>query len=149
MSARYDIWDPFEGMDRMRRHMRRMLRGPFELERDSQGDIVREPLIDVVDKGSHYEVIAELPGVEKKDIELNVMPDHISIGAEIKSSAKEEKEGMYFHERSYQKFYRQIPFAEEVKTETANAELKNGILNVSIEKKVPSQAGKGRKVEVQ
>lgn len=78
----------------------------------------REPLIDVIDQKDAYEVVAELPGVEKKDIKLHATEDSLEI--------KTENE---------KRFYKEIPFDMPVKPETAKATYKNGVLSVTIKKK--------------
>jgi HSP20 family protein len=78
----------------------------------------REPLVDVIDHEDAYEVIAELPGVEKKDIRLHATDDVLEI--------KTEDERRCFKE---------VPFKTPVKPETAIASYKNGVLSVKIQKK--------------
>jgi HSP20 family protein len=78
----------------------------------------REPLVDVIDQEDAYEVIAELPGVEKKDIRLHATDDVLEIKTE--------------NER---RFFKEIPFKTPVKPETAMARYKNGVLSVRIKKK--------------
>ncbi|MFH0714473.1 MAG: Hsp20/alpha crystallin family protein [Candidatus Diapherotrites archaeon] len=112
---------------------------------------VRTPLIDVVDKGKHFEVVCELPGVEKEDIKINVFEEAISIGAEQKHNFKIEKkeQGFFRRERSHNRFFRQLPFPSPVKPETAIAEYKNGILTVTVEKrKAERKEHKGQEVKV-
>ncbi len=141
--------DPWEDMGRMRRRMFKLVREPFEFAEGRTA--VREPLVDVIDKGDALQVVAELPGVEKKDIRISVAEDSISISTEQREAVKElsEKEGYYYHERSYSKFFRQIPLPATVVPEKATAEHKNGILEVTLPKKVPSKVmPKGRTIEV-
>jgi len=78
----------------------------------------REPLVDVIDHGDSYEVVAELPGVEKKDIKLHAADDALEIRTE--------------NERRY---FKEVPFKTPVKPETAKATYKNGVLSVRITKK--------------
>lgn len=78
----------------------------------------REPLVDIIDQEDAYEVIAELPGVEKKDIRLHATDELLEIKTE--------------NER---RFFKEIPFKTPVKPETAMARYKNGVLSVRIQKK--------------
>ncbi|MCD6456575.1 MAG: Hsp20/alpha crystallin family protein [Methanophagales archaeon] len=78
----------------------------------------REPLIDVMEQKNSYEVVAELPGVEKKDIKLHATEDSLEIRTE--------------NEKKYSK---EIPFDMPVRPETAKATYKNGVLSVRITKK--------------
>ncbi|HID19417.1 MAG TPA: Hsp20/alpha crystallin family protein [Methanophagales archaeon] len=78
----------------------------------------REPLIDVIDRKDAYEVVVELPGVEKNDIKLHATEDSLDIKAE-----------------NGRKFSKEVPFDMPVKPETAKATYKNGVLCVTIKRK--------------
>ncbi|MFH1588139.1 MAG: Hsp20/alpha crystallin family protein [Candidatus Diapherotrites archaeon] len=110
----------------------------------------REPLIDVVDKGSYYELTAELPGVSKDGLNVEVDENGVSIEAEQKHALKKEdrEKGHYYSERSYSKFLRRIPLSEEINPNMAEAEMKNGILSIKLEKIKPSHE-KEKKVKVE
>jgi HSP20 family protein len=111
----------------------------------------RQPLVDVVDRGKEIIVSAELPGVDKKDIQLSVEEDSVSIKAERKAEVEEarEEEGYYFRERSYASYSRRVPLPAEVIPEKAAAEFKNGILTVSLPKRHPEEPReKGHRVEI-
>jgi HSP20 family protein len=140
-----DIWDP---MRRMQRKMNRFMEEFWPLSRETRG--VREPLLDVIDKDKSIEVIAELPGVEKNQINVEVEDDSLTLSAEVKEETKEgsKDKGYYFHERTYQSFYRKIPLPDEVIAEKAEASFKNGVLKIEIPKKSPSKPSKGFKVQV-
>lgn len=139
------IWDPFS-----RRTWRKFWESFPEFEAFLPRAGVRAPLIDVLDEGKTIRVIAELPGLEKKDISVNVLEDSVEISTEKKAEVKEEKEreGYYFHERSYQKFYRKIPLPAAVIPEKTKAEYKNGILELILQKKVTTKVEKGFKPEL-
>lgn len=96
---------------------------------------IRTPLVNVKDKGKVLEVTAELPGVEKKDIKINVFEDSVSIGAEQNIGKEQKEKSYYYKERSFQSFFRQVPLPSTVKPETAKAEYKNGILKIDLQKK--------------
>jgi HSP20 family protein len=64
-------------------------------------------------------VTAELPGVKKEDIKVQVLDESLIVEGERKLEAKEEKEGYFRSERSYGKFWRQIPLPKEPKPTTS------------------------------
>ncbi|MBN2067824.1 MAG: Hsp20/alpha crystallin family protein [Candidatus Diapherotrites archaeon] len=144
MSNELDSWEPFRHM----RHFRRRVFELFPMQDIFSG--IREPLVDVVDNGNSLQVIAELPGIDKKGLEVNVEDDSVDIKAELKQETKQEKkeEGYYCRERAYQSFYRKIPLPSEVMASKASAEFKNGVLTLNIPKKHPEPKGKGVKVEI-
>ena len=110
---------------------------------------VREPLVDLIDKGSEFVVRAELPGVSKEDVDLTVTPEGIEIRAESKRSREEEEKDYFYSERTYQALQRVLSFPEEVKADLAAAALKDGILEVRIPKREPTPEKKPVKVPVE
>ena len=107
---------------------------------------LRSPLTDLEE--TDKEVIAkfEMPGIDKKDIQLNVTPDKIEVKVEKKHEAKVEKKGFYREERSYRGFYRTMALPSEVIAEKAKARYKDGILEVSMPK---FEGKKKNKVEIE
>ena len=141
-----DIWDPFR-----KRRFKSLFDMFPEVEMKFPKSLVREPLIDVIDHPDSVEVLAEMPGVDKKDIDVNVSEESLSITAEQKQEVKEEQgeKGYYYHVRSFQKFHRHIPLPAEVIPEQTNAEFKAGILKLRLKKKAPVKPeDKGFKVEL-
>jgi HSP20 family protein len=91
----------------------------------SQG---REPLVDVMDDKDRYRIFAELPGVEKDNITLDVAEDSIEI------STKDDK-----------KFYKMIPLESAVNADSTKASYKNGVLTVELEK---TDKRKGKEIKI-
>lgn len=137
-----DLWDPFRHMRKMRTRMNDLFSLPEAFTS------IRQPLIDVVDKGKSLEIKAELPGIDKKDISINVEDNGLDIRAETKQETRKEKQGYYFHERSNQSYFRRIPLPAEVTAAKTRADFKNGILTISLPKKHPVAKPKGFKVEI-
>src|SRR5947208_9067463 len=142
----------FEDMDRWFDNVRRTFEDRFwggPLARVTGPDApVREPLVDLIDKGSEFAVPVELSGVAKEDVELTVTSDGIEIRAESKRSREENEKDYFYSERTYQAFQRVLSFPEEVKADLASATLKDGILEVRIPKKEPTPEKKPVKVPV-
>ncbi|WXG39597.1 MAG: Hsp20/alpha crystallin family protein [Candidatus Freyarchaeum deiterrae] len=110
--------------------------------------VVRYPSVDLVDNGDSYTVKAEMPGITKKELKINVTKEGLDITAEAVED-KEEKGKQYIHrERSYTSFRRYLVFPKEVIPNKAKAEIKNGILTVKIPKKEPTTIEKPVKVEI-
>lgn len=90
-----------------------------------------EPLVDVVDEGDSVRVIAELPGVDKDDIELEAVDKTLIIKAKGKH-------------RSY---YKEVDLPAKVEIDSAKARYRNGVLEVVLKK--VEKAGKGKKIKVE
>ncbi|MGQ9543910.1 MAG: Hsp20/alpha crystallin family protein [Candidatus Bathyarchaeia archaeon] len=103
---------------------------------------VREPCIDLVDAGREYRVCAEVPGIPKEKIDVTVTPRGVEISGEAKTELREEEGGYLHQERGYSRIYRSLSFPEEVLPDKAEAALNNGILEIKIPKKVPTEIKK-------
>ncbi len=139
-----DLFEPFRPMRKMQRRMFDLFAFP------EQAAGLREPLVDIVDKEKELLLTAELPGVDKKDIDVSIDDDSLAIRAESRQEKKEEsrEQGYYFHERAFQGFFRKIPLPAEVVAGKIKAEFKDGILTVNLPKKHPEVKGRRAKVEI-
>lgn len=90
------------------------------------------PQIEVVERDNQFVVRADLPGMKKEDVKIEITDDALTLKGERKNEEKEEREGYYRSERSYGSFYRQIPLPKGAKTEEANAVFKNGVLEIAM-----------------
>ncbi len=134
--ARY-VWDPFEELRRMQERMSRL----FEELPEAIGpslpvspEMTQMPYVDVIEKGNDVIVTADLPGVEKKDIKINVRGDVLEISAERRMEREEKEKGYLRHERSYNRFYRSIRLPAAVDKSKAKATLNNGVLEITLPK---------------
>jgi HSP20 family protein len=150
------IWNPFEIIDNFDRLSMEDPWTPFWYKHRrplipwygnwSQLDTKISPL-DIVDTGDKYKIIAEIPGVSKKDLKINLTENTISICGETNIESSNDDEGYLRRERSYSNICRNIKFPEEVNPDKAEATLKDGILEVHVFKKKPVSQ-KGKKITV-
>lgn len=105
------------------------------------------PSIDIKENEKEILIRAELPGMEEKDVEVNLMEDRLTIKGE-KKEEKEDKASDYYHmERSYGVFSRVIPLPGKVDTKKAEAHFKNGVLSVKLPKTEDAKV-KGKKIPI-
>lgn len=92
--------------------------------------------IDVSEDDKSYTVQADIPGVKKEDIQIDVEGDTVSVRAEMKQ-AKEQRQGekVVYSERSYGMVSRSFSLPTEVDDKAANAEYKDGVLKLVLPKK--------------
>jgi HSP20 family protein len=138
---------PFEAMER---RFEDLFRRPFHLMgspwwhglKMAEDEIA--PSVDIFEEGGDIVVKAELPGMKKEDIGVNVTDQMITISGEKKKEEKVEKKDYYRFERSFGSFVRTFSLPSEVLTDQAKAKFKEGILEVRIPKteKAKSQAKK-------
>jgi HSP20 family protein len=106
------------------------------------------PEIEIFEHSNTFFVRADLPGLTKENVKVQVIHDELTIEGERKFEMEETKEGIYRTERNYGAFYRRIPLPEYVKAEAAQATFKNGVLEVAIPT-IPVPEMKRRTVEIQ
>lgn len=99
------------------------------------------PALDVKEDESSIVVTAELPGIDRNDIEISVQDDMLEIRGQKSEEHKNEQENYYMVERSYGAFARRITLPAEVDSEQAEATMNNGVLTLYLPKAVP-KAGK-------
>lgn len=105
------------------------------------------PTLDIKENKDSFEVHAELPGVKKEDIELQLKDNTLYLKGEKKSEQSEEKDGWYRSERSFGSFSRVIPFSAEVDEERVEARYDNGVLKVRVLKST-DDIRKTRKISI-
>lgn len=121
-------------MDVFKKNISNLFDDFFSLETTGFNDWNWAPAIDVVENKKEIHVKAELPGLEEKDINVQVEGDVLTISGEKKEERREEsKEKNYlFCERTFGSFSRSIRLPEGVKTDEINARFKNGVLEIDI-----------------
>ena len=105
------------------------------------------PDIEVFHRGNELVVKADLPGLQKDDVKVDITEDAITIQGERRREHEEEKEGVYRSERSYGSFHRSIPLPEGAITEQAKATFRDGVLEIRMPAP-PEQASRGRRLEI-
>ena len=110
------------------------------------GDALWSPAIEVKQKDGKLTVTAELPGLKKEDVKVNVTGDTLTLEGERKHEKEEKREGYYHSERSYGKFLRSIPLPEGAKTDQTSAQFKDGMLEITVP--VPEVKPKSQQVQI-
>jgi HSP20 family protein len=141
--------DPFTAMRReMERVFEDMTKG-MSLTRPAFGLGPMAPRMDVKETDAAIEITAELPGVEEKDVEVELVGDVLTIRGEKRQSREEgEKDkGWYLMERAYGSFLRQVPLPVEVEADKVEARFEKGVLHVTLPKSAPA-AARARKIAI-
>jgi HSP20 family protein len=97
------------------------------------------PAVDIVEKEKAYEVTAELPGMEEKDIEVKLANGDLTIKGQKQEEKEEKKKDYYLHERRFGSFERRFRVPESVDIEKIEASFKKGVLTVMLPKKPEAQ----------
>jgi HSP20 family protein len=140
---------PLSLMRRMSEDMDRLFGEFFGLEPFSPeiANVTRWPQIEVSHRENKLIVRADLPGLEKEDVDVEVRDDELRISGERRGQSEQRQQGGFYRsERTYGSFYRAIPLPPGAKAESASATFDKGVLEVEIE--VPDQSTKGKKIEI-
>jgi HSP20 family protein len=105
------------------------------------------PPVEVLERDGQLVVRAEVPGLSKDDVNVEIENDELVLSGERIDEHKDEREGFYQSERSYGRFYRSICLPQGVDPEQAKASFSNGVLEVTMPAPKQQQS-RGRKIEV-
>jgi len=92
------------------------------------------PLMDVSETENDYLIMMDLPGVEKKDVNVNLRNGILTVSGERKTSEKGDDNNRIWHETSYGAFSRSFELTSDIVEEKIKAKFTNGVLNISIPK---------------
>jgi HSP20 family protein len=151
-------WRPFESL---RREVDRLfddfnlnpfhlpLRRPaFDIEPFWQPDSwVAQPAIDLVEHDNGFELTAEMPGLEEKNIEIDVASGVLTVRGQKEEDKVEKKQDFHLRERRFGSFVRSVRVPETVDPDKIEATFKNGVLKVTLPKK-PGAQKPVKKIEV-
>ena len=143
---------PFEEMDRMfddffSRGWLHPFRAEWPLYRKLAAPFEgKTPTVDVIDRENDIVIKAELPGVEKKDIDVTVTANTVTIKGTISKEEKEEKDNYYHREISRGSYARTLSLPVDVDEDKAKASIKDGVLELTLPK---SEKAKKRTIKVE
>ena len=103
----------------------------------------------LVDEGDKYVVTADMPRIQKEEINLNVGDDYIEISAEHKESEEEKKKKYVRKEQSEISVHRKMSLPDKVKSDDVKAKLEHGVLTINIPKQEPTPQPKSSKIEIE
>ncbi len=140
--VRYEPWNLFNQFSKE-------LDRRFQNDQEHYGDVATSdwsPAVDIKENETAYTVVADIPGVDPKDIDVHMEDGVLTVKGERNLNREEEKEGYKRVERVHGSFYRRFSLPETVDAEKISAKCKDGVLEVTIPKQEKSQP---RKITVQ
>jgi HSP20 family protein len=141
---RLQRWDPFRDIERLHEEMDRLFRG-FALPRLAGEEPQCTVAVDILEDKDNVVLKAEIPGVNPKDVELQVHDNVLTISGEKKLEHEDKKDNYVRIERFYGKFSRSFTLPPYVDTQKIEATYKDGVLTVTLPKKPET---KPRQIEV-
>ncbi len=139
-------WDPFRELEALQEDVNRLFQESMARpRRETSAARVWAPPVDVVEDDEKIIVRAEIPGMKKEDIDIELTGDTLTIRGERKLENEEKKENMVRVERAYGRFQRSFTIGVPVKSNEVKAAYRDGILEITIPK---SEEIKPKKVDV-
>jgi HSP20 family protein len=127
------MWDPFRGFE-----------WPIEYELPT-----RIPYVDVIDSGNEYVVKAELPGLKKENVQIELGTNEVLLTAKSEVETEEKGKTYVHRERAFSTFRRRIGFGESIDIGKVSANMAEGILEIKLPKLEPKPEKKRKKITPQ
>jgi len=137
-------WDPFDELASLRERVNRLFN---ETLGESGVAPLRSwrPACDIKETDSEVIITADLPGLTKDDITVEVNGDVLTLSGERKHEAEDKKEGYHRIERAYGRFQRTFSLGTEVNLDAIKAVFKDGVLTITLPK---SEAVKPKQIPI-
>ena len=129
-------WDPFRALRRRDDAFEDVMRDLFGRSVEE----MMEPPAEVSESETEVTVKLVVPGVEKDQLRVTVTDDTLTVRGELKKESEEKKKNFHRQEIRYGSFQRSVTLPVDVEADKARAELKNGMLTVTVPKSTQSKA---------
>lgn len=128
-------WNPWQELNTLQRNLDRLFEEPFaSTSKGNFGDITKIPAAEISETEDAVHLKLEVPGMEAKDLDVQVTESAVYISGDRKSETKQEENGKTRSEFYYGKFQRVIPLSVRIQNTNVTAEYKDGILSLTLPK---------------
>jgi HSP20 family protein len=138
-------WDPLKNVAALQDRINRLFNEAFASSKDFEDEVgisAWRPAVDIYDTDNAIVIKAELPGIKKDYVSIDVKGNVLTIKGERSFDKEIKEENYYRKERSFGKFQRSFSLPEAVNPEAIKANFKNGVLEIEVpkpEEKKPKQ----------
>lgn len=126
--------EPFREIDTLQREMNRLFDDWFMPTVRHENGITFAPVAEIEETEAALTLRLEIPGMEAKDLDVQVMAEAVSISGERKAETRTEEKGIFRSEFRYGKFQRVIPLPVRIDNQKVQAEYKDGVLHLTLPK---------------
>jgi HSP20 family protein len=99
----------------------------------------RIAVCDLADRGDRFELQLEVPGIEKEKIDVKATKYSVEVSGKQTEKTEEKGKNYIYNERKFQSFYRKVPVREEIMPSKVSAKMNNGIVVITLPKKIPTK----------
>lgn len=123
--------------------------GLFDLEPFGRGELAfgKSPAVDVAEKENAYEITAELPGMEERNVDVNLANGVLTIKGEKQEEKEEREKDYHLSERRFGSFQRAFTVPDDVDADKIEASFKNDVLTVILPKAAEAQR-KAKRIDI-
>ena len=139
-------YEPFWGIDTFRRDMERLFDSFFGRWSGEEFPTTWAPLVDIEETKDSLIVRAEVPGMKKDDVKIQVVGENLVISGERRHQAEDKERHFHRIERSYGFFQRVVTLPMEVEPDKAKASYENGVLEITFPK---SEKAKTKEIAIE
>ena len=130
-------WKPNNTLRSMFNDMDRIINQDYNYRDNVEYNNTWSPVFSIRESDKEYILSADLPGISKKNLEINISDESLSIMGEREMEVSDKNDTWHYNEIQYGKFHRSFNLPETVNEDEINANFKNGVLNLVIPKKEP------------
>jgi HSP20 family protein len=130
----FERWEPFREIDTLQRQMNRLLERLSPTDGGERMGFLFTPAAELEETEDAIHLKLEVPGLEAKDIDIEVTPESVSISGERKSESRTEDHGVTRSEFQYGQFQRIIPLPSLIQNDKVQADYQHGILRLTLPK---------------
>ena len=141
-------WDPFRDLEEMSTRLNRLFGRPFTGLQENLTGFDWTPSVGVSETPTAYLIKAELPGVKKEDVHLDMEEGVLTITGERKQEQEHKDEKHHRVETSYGSFMRRFTVPEDANTEGVEATFKDGVLTVKLGKKPAPEKPQPKRIPI-
>lgn len=141
-------WDPFSDLTFLQNRVNQLFNQPFALwhsPEQSLGSASFFPPVDIYEDDRSIILQAEIPGIQEKDLDIQLENNVLTVSGERKLENEEKKENFHRIERHYGRFSRSFGLPATVDPDSVNAEFDNGVLKVTVAKR---EEAKSRQIKI-
>ena len=135
------VWKPFNQMTRWHQDLDNW----FNWNTENEAPLHFKPSVDVRETENEFLLQADLPGIDKKDIEVKVEDGILYMSGKRESTQNEQKDGYRYRERQYGSFERRFSLGDHIAIENIKASHENGVLTLTLPKR---EEAKPKQIEV-
>ena len=127
-------WSPIQEIETLQREMNQLFDTLSPTVRTRTNGVTFVPAVEISETPDTIHLKVEVPGMEAKDLDVQVTAESVAISGERKTEVRREEDGMVRSEFRYGKFQRVIPLPTRIQNDKVEAEYKNGVLNLNLPK---------------